>query len=338
MRASRRAAVDVIVSLCAIGWLPAACSPRSSGGGAGGAGPGAGGTGDVAGMAGALGGASGTGGMDAGAPAAGTGGAPDAGGGSGGLGVGGDAGAAVDPRAAADVLDRFALLKPCFSPPASCAGCTCDENASNILSSGVAPENQHLTKQFGGDPGMTYNVKLRVVGVAERYWYTGGSLDPTSKVFYTGGLPTIHSTAAPNKNLGPGQGACKIHPPQTDGAPYNFPIPFPVPPEVAPADNCYNGFNIFAMTVSSPKQSYFLNYTSDFDGIDRQPHAVYQTDYMVTIPIAGQAKIDFYVIDGDHHQVANVSMTVPNVGTLRSSSPTSGNFFELEVEDVTVAK
>jgi hypothetical protein len=206
------------------------------------------------------------------------------------------------------------------------------------LSSGAAPENQHLSKQFGGDPGVTYNVKLRVVGVAERYWYTGGTLDPTSKVFYTGGLPTIHSTQAPNKNLGPGQGACKIHPPQTDGAPYNFPIPFAVPPEVAPADDCYNGFNIFAMTVSSPKQSYFLNYTTDFDGIDRQPHAVYQTDYTVTIPIAGQATIDFYVIDGDHHQVANTSMTVPNVKNPQIKQPYSGNFLELEVADVVAGK
>jgi hypothetical protein len=246
----------------------------------------------------------------------------------------GDASAA-DPRIAADVLDGFALLKPCFSAPGSCAGCTCDENASNILTSGVAPENQHIIKQFGGDAGAVYNVKLRVVGVAERYWYTGGTLDSTSKVFYTGGLPTIHSAQAPNNNLGPGQGACKIHPPPTNGS---YPIPFAVPPEVAPADGCYNGFNIFAMTVSSPKQSYFLNETMDFDGVDRQPHAVYKTDYAVTIPIAGQAMIDFYVIDGDHHQVANTNMTVPNVKNTQIKQPYVGNFLELEVVDVTLAR
>jgi hypothetical protein len=182
---------------------------------------------------------------------------------------------------------------------------------------------------------VTYNVKLRVVGVAERYWYTGGLLDSASKVFYTGGLPTIHAAQAPNANLAPGQGACKIHPPQTDA---NFPIPFTVPPEVAPSDNCYNGFNTFAMTVSSPKQSYFLNYTTDFDNVDRQPHAVYKTDYTVTVPIAGQAKIDFYVIDGDHHQVANTAMTVPNVKNTQIKQPYIGNFLELEVVDVAVAK
>ncbi|HVY36953.1 MAG TPA: hypothetical protein VHM31_03435, partial [Polyangia bacterium] len=239
----------------------------------------------------------------------------------------------ADGLAAAQVLDGFALLKPCFSTPGSCAGCVCDENAANILNTGAAPENQHITKQFGGDPGVTYHVKLRVVGVAERYWYAGGTLDPTSKVFYTGGLPTIHMPPqAPNSNLGPGQGACKIHPPQTDSS---YPIPFAVPAEVAPADNCYNGFNIFAMTVASPKQSYFLNYTTDYDNVDRQPHAVYKTDYTITIPIAGQSKIDFYVIDGDHHEVANTTMTVPNVKNTTIKQPYVGNFLELEVVDVT---
>jgi len=280
---------------------------------------------------GQAGGAGGRGAQDGG------GGHPAGGGGSSGGGSSGAGGAAAaggaDGLAAAQVLDGFALLKPCFSTPASCAGCTCDENAANILNTGAAPENQHITKQFGGDASVTYHVKLRVVGVAERYWYAGGTLDPTSKIFYTGGLPTIHMPPqAPNSNLGPGQGACKIHPPQTDSS---YPIPFTVPPEVAPADNCYNGFNIFAMTVASPKQSYFLNYTTDYDGVDRQPHAVYKTDYTITIPIAGQSKIDFYVIDGDHHEVANTTMTVPNVKNTTIKQPYVGNFLELEVVDVT---
>jgi len=289
------------------------------------------GTNGAAGMSGpggraAMGGAQGSGNGGAGRGGRMGGGAGEAGGGR--SGAGGDT-STQDPRAAAQELDGFALLKPCFAPP---SGCCCDENSAALLNTGMAPENQHLMKQFGGDAGATYNVKLRVVGVAERYWYTGGMLDPTSKIFYTGGLPTIHSTQAPNNNLSPGQGACKIHPPQTDK---DFPIPFTVPPEVAPADNCYNGFNIFAMTVSSPKQTYYLNYTTDFDNADRQPHSVYKTDYTVTIPIAGQAKIDFYVLDGDHHQVANTNMSVPNVKNTTIKQPYSGNFLELEVVDVT---
>jgi len=313
--------------------------------GIGGAGTTAG-TGGAAGGPMATGGTNGSGGMGAagssgsggqgvgGAAGSGTAGARDAGAGLDGSGADRVDASSADPRVAASVLDGFALLKPCFSTPATCAGCVCDENPSNILSSGAAPENQHINKQFGGDVGAVYNVKLRVVGVAERYWYTGGMLDSTGKVFYTGGLPTIHSAEAPNNNLSPGQGACKIHPPQTNA---NYPIPFSVPPEVAPADGCYNGFNIFAMTVSSPKQSYYLNYTTDFDSVDRQPHAVYQTDYTVTIPIAGQASIDFYVIDGDHHQVANTTMTVPNVKNTQIKQPYVGNFLELEVMDVVLA-
>ena len=235
-----------------------------------------------------------------------------------------DAGASGDPKAAASILDGFAIVKPCpasFKPSGNANdGTTCEETADT--------ENQHITKQFGGDSNVTYNVKLRIAGVSERYWYEGGTLDPTSKLFYTGGLPTIHGPA-PNTNLRPGQGACKIHPPDTDN---QYKLPFTVPTEIRPSDGCYNGFNIFAMTVSSPKQSYYLNYTTDFDGTDRQPHKTYMADYTVTIPISGQATIQFFTIDGDHHQVANNgSLKVPNVKT---AQPFTGNFLELTVVDV----
>jgi hypothetical protein len=330
------------------------------GGGRGGA---SGGSGGVAGAAGGIAGTSGTAGAGgaAGSGAAGaagtTGGAGMAGsgagsagssvtgrggggasgaGGAGGTGRGGAAGSGSggaggdDARAAAQVLDGFAILKPCvssFRPSGNASNngdCCCEELAAN--------ENQRITKQFGGDAGVTYNVKLRIAGVAERYWYSGGALDATSRIFYTGGLPTIHSTSAPNNNLRPGQGACKIHPPETDA---QFALPFTVPVEIRPSDGCYNGFNIFALTVSAPKQSYYLNDTTDFDGVDRQPHSVYKTDYTVTIPIAGQARLDFYTIDGDHHQVTNNgTMTVPN---LKTAQPYNGNFLELTVVDVTRA-
>jgi hypothetical protein len=235
-----------------------------------------------------------------------------------------DSGVSGDPKAAASVLDGFAIVKPCpasFRPSGNANdGTTCEETTDT--------ENQHITKQFGGDSSVTYNVKLRIAGVSERYWYEGGTLDATSKLFYTGGLPTIHGPA-PNTNLRPGQGACKIHPPDTDN---QYKLPFTVPTEIRPSDGCYNGFNIFAMTVSSPKQSYYLNYTTDFDGVDRQPHKTYMADYTVTIPISGQATVQFFTIDGDHHQVANNgSLKVPNVKT---AQPFTGNFLELTVVDV----
>lgn len=296
------------------------------------------------------GGTSDAGGKDGGDPAdtLGGGGGADAGtigtGGGAGGGTGGgasastDGGASIDggastdggdagtPRQAAEVLDGFAILKPCngwnFSHQNNAGDCCCEETDAN--------ENQHITRQFGGDPSVTYLVKVRIAGVAERYWYSGGTLDQSSKLFYTGGLPTIHSAAAANNNLRPGQGACKIHPPDTDS---QFKLPFSMPIEIRPSDGCYNGFNIFAMTVSSPKQSYYLNATTDFDGTDRQPHSAYKTDYTVTIAISGQAKLDFYTVDGDHHQVTNNgTMMVPN---LKTDQPYNGNFLEFAVEEVT---
>lgn len=309
----------------------AAATPPAGAGGAGqsGAGAGSGGA-NVAGSAPAAGastvaGASALGGAEA------AGGSPSPTGGQAGGGGGGAGGPAEDPRVAAQVLDGFTLKKPCvssFKPSgnANNAGdCCCEEMAEN--------ENQHITRQFGGDANRVYNVKVRIAGVAERYWYADGQLDEASKLFYTGGLPTIHSDKAPNTNLNAGQGACKIHPPETDG---QFELPFTVPDEIRPKDGCYNGFNIFALTVSSPKgkQSYYLNYTADFDGADRQPHSVYKNDYTVTISIPGQAQLDFYTIDGDHHQVTNNgTMTVPN---LKTQQPYNGNFLEFTLIDVTV--
>lgn len=64
-------------------------------------------------------------------------------------------------------------------PPCNAGDRCCEETA--------ASENQHITEQFGGDPSGTYFVKVRVAGVAERYWHSGGARDQASKAFYTGG-------------------------------------------------------------------------------------------------------------------------------------------------------
>jgi hypothetical protein len=293
--------------------------------------PSAAGSAPVAGNATTAGAAALGGGGGAGSAGVDTGGSAGLAGQTGAAGTSGAGGLAEDPRTAASVLDGFALLKPCvssFKPsgnPNNAGDCCCEELAEN--------ENQHITKQFGGDAQHIYDVKVRIAGVAERYWYADGQLDMASKLFYTGGLPTIHSDKAPNSNLSPGQGACKIRPPETDAL---YKLPFTVPDEIRPTDGCYNGFNIFAMVVSSPegKQSYYLNYTTDFDGGDRQPHSVYKNDYTVTIPIPGQAQLEFYTIDGDHHQVTNNgTMTLPN---LKTPQPYNGNFLEFTLLDVTV--
>jgi hypothetical protein len=107
--------------------------------------------------------------------------------------------------------------------------------------------------------------------------------------------------------------------------------PFALPPELTPKDNCFNGFNVFALAVSQPTAHYYLNYTTDRNS-DRPPHAVYSDDYTVTIPIAGQAKLDFYIIGSDEHQCYNFSQVV--AGVALPSTPYIGEFVQFDVTQV----
>jgi hypothetical protein len=187
-------------------------------------------------------------------------------------GSGGSSGAnAADDAAALAPLNGYQLLDPCDLTNyqvQSDPGAVCPQLDS--------VKNQHVMRKLAGDPNVTYNVTLRVRGIVERYWYEGGTLDPVSKVFYTGGVPTVGGLAS----------ACKNKASE---------LPFQLPPEVSPSDGCFNGFNVFAMTVSAPKQHFYLNYTADKSG-DRPPHAVYSQDYTVTIAMQGQAILQFDVV------------------------------------------
>jgi hypothetical protein len=235
--------------------------------------------------------------------------------------AGGDGGI-VDNRTVALALDGYLLKKPCVDTyvPMPNVNQTCPEKPED--------ENQHRLERFGGDPNVTYKVTLRVRGINERHWYEGGTLDP-NMLFYSGGRPTAHSPLAPNAVFTPGQGACPMHPPETDA---KFPLPFPLPTEINPSDGCFNAYTIFALVVSAPKRTYYLNYTDDFDGKDRPAHIVHKTDYVVTFPVQGQAQLDFYIIDGDHHQVTNDgTMTVSG---LKVAEPYNGTFLQLDVVTV----
>lgn len=241
------------------------------------------------------------------AGAAGNGGAAGtAGGGAGSGGGGGPNDAAADVEALKP-LDGFQILDPCdltnyaVSPD---PGAVCPQK------DGV--KNQHVTVKLAGEASLTYVVSLRVRGVVERYWYEGGSLDETSKVFYVGGVPTVGGFASACKNQASS-------------------LPFALPAAMAPEDGCFNGFNVYGMRVSAPEQHYFLNYTADKDN-DRPPHAVYAQDYTVTIEAKGQAVLDFYVIGSDEHQCYNHTHVLD--GVQLPMSPYIGQFLQFDVVGV----
>ncbi|MEO7033447.1 MAG: hypothetical protein ABI548_06215 [Polyangiaceae bacterium] len=279
----------------------AGLSAGNAGAGNAGAGAGNAGAGNAGGTSGS---ASGGGNSSGGVSGSGTAGAATAG-----AAQGGSAGAAGDLAAAA-VLNHYQLLDPCQSSYKAVA------TPGDVCPQDTAVKNQKIQLQFGGDASVTYDVTLHVRGVMEGYWYSGGMLDTKSNRFYTGGVPTIGGFTSACKNK-------------------TSELPFALPAEITPTDNCWNGFNMFALVVSAPSQHYFLNYTADKDG-DRQPHAVYSNDYTVTIPIQGQAKLEFYIIGSDEHECYNFNGLISGVTTM--PSPYVGDFVQFDVTSVTRAQ
>jgi hypothetical protein len=311
--------------LCALPLLAAACAeqPNDPTGAATGGSPssvsGAGGVTMNAGSAAVAGNSSSTGGAGAGVGGqmlgtAGTAGTQSSAGASGNAGAGGGGGAggnASDPAAdlaAFATLDGFQLLDPC-----DLTSYAVEPGASAVCPQKDDVKNQHVTLHLAGDASITYVVKLRVRGIVERYWYDGGSLDPISKVFYSGGVPTVGGYASACKNQASS-------------------LPFTLPAELTPVDGCFNGFNMFALSVSAPKQHFFLNYTTDKDG-DRPPHAVYPQDYTVSVDMQGQATLDFFAVGSDEHQCYNHNQIIDGVEL--PSSPYIGEFLQFDVVSVT---
>ena len=62
---------------------------------------------------------------------------------------------------------------------------------------------------------------------------------------------------------------------------------------------------------------------------------MYESDYTVTIPIQGQAKLEFYIVGSDEHQCYNFSKTLTGVSTM--PSPYIGQFVQFDVLNVTRA-
>lgn len=267
------------------------------------------GSGGAAGVAGAAGGSGGQPPASGGMPntTAGSGGAGSSGAPAAGAGAGGQASDPAQDLAAFATLDGFRLLDPC-----DLTNYKVEPGAGAVCPQKDDVKNQHVAVHLAGDANVTYVVTLRVRGIVERYWYDGGTLDPVSKVFYRGGVPTVGGFASACKNKASS-------------------LPFTLPAELSPSDGCFNGFNVFGMAVSAPQQHFFLNYTTDKDG-DRPPHAVYTQDYTVTVDIQGQATLDFYVIGSDEHQCYNHDKVVD--GVQLPSSPYIGEFLQFDVVSV----
>jgi hypothetical protein len=62
---------------------------------------------------------------------------------------------------------------------------------------------------------------------------------------------------------------------------------------------------------------------------------VYASDYTVTIPIQGQAKLEFYIVGSDEHECYNFNGLVGGVTT--TPSPYIGEFVQFDVTSVTRA-
>jgi hypothetical protein len=222
----------------------------------------------------------------------------------------GASGTPNDPQAdiaALAALNGFQLLDPCdltMYQVQSDPGAVCPQKNE--------VKNQHVTVRLAGDGNVTYVVTLRVRGIVERYWYEGGTLDPVSKVFYTDRVPTVGGLASACKNK-------------------TSELPFSLPPDMSPTDGCFNGFNVFGMSVSAPQHHYFFNYTTDKNS-DRPPHAVYKQDYTVDVEMQGQATLDFYVIGSDEHECYNHDQVID--GVKLSSSPYIGEFLQFDVMTV----
>lgn len=97
-------------------------------------------------------------------------------------------------------------------------------------------------------------------------------------------------------------------------------------------------YNIYQISVSDPKQDYFLNRdTDDYLGGGYIPgHTIYKLDYAVTIKVKGGATVS--VITDDYAKSGMINnadkQVVDGIPASLLEQPWDGQFFYLEVESV----
>jgi hypothetical protein len=111
-------------------------------------------------------------------------------------GAGGSGGPIVSNDVAV-VLDGQKWLVPC-GPPQSLSGLVCVNMAGSICPQSTAIPyltrgmiNRDDTVTFGGTPGKTYDVRVRIQGVVEPKHYGGGTKDLQHEGWYVGGTPNM---------------------------------------------------------------------------------------------------------------------------------------------------
>jgi len=161
----------------------------------------------------------------------------------------GDAGSG-DSKSFASMLDALFIDAPCApnTPTPIAKMATCQHPGTT----------QHIDRKlsFGGAPGTSYDVKLRVRGIWEPTFIKGGTRPLGKLPFTVGGAVATGS-----------------------GDPINY--------------------QQYFITVSEPKQTYWLN---DYQYV---AHDIHKEDYEATITVSAGASITVSMSDGNDHQIAN---------------------------------
>jgi hypothetical protein len=147
---------------------------------------------------------------------------------------------------------------------------------------------QHIDRKvsFGGAPGQSYDVTLRVRGIWEPTFIKGGTRPLGKLPFTVGGTVATGS-----------------------GDPINY--------------------QQYFITVSEPKQTYWLN---DYQYV---AHDIHKEDYEATITVGAGASVTVSMNDGNDHQIANWTADFFQGLVPYDKAPSTGQLLRLDVVSVT---
>jgi hypothetical protein len=185
-----------------------------------------------------------------------------------------------DTKSFAAMLDALFIDAPCApsTPTPIAEMATCQHPGTT----------QHIDRKvsFGGTPGVSYDLKLRVRGIWEPTFIKGGTRPLGKLPFTVGGTVATGS-----------------------GDPINY--------------------QQYFVTVSEPKQTYWLN---DYQYV---AHDIHKEDYEATLTVAGGATVIVSMSDGNDHEIANWTGDFFQGLTPYDKAPSTGQMLRLDVLSVT---